>query len=117
MGINLLEEGDGMKIALDDKLVDYMHSHHRDIITVTLVNDVYNTYYIQQTKHPIIKYRKPRHAEEYDTYKVDDITVYVDKDIKTYHDELKFKDDKFLGMHRCHVEGIDISETNNLDIH
>jgi hypothetical protein len=84
-----------------------MHDHHKNTIAVNLVYDDYtgNDVY---SKHPRVRFKKPRHEERFDLYHVEDIAIYVAKDIHTIEDELKFSDNTILGVHRCHVEGVDL---------
>ena len=95
-----------MKVNLDHNLVDYMHHHHHDILTLTLMTDVHNIYSYGITKYPVINYRKPKNMDLYDTYQVDDITVYVAKNVETVNDELQFVDKKTWRFHRCQVQGV-----------
>lgn len=96
-----------MNIRLEDKLVNYMHDHHKDTLMLKLIHDDYSGYDIN-SRHPSIRYHKPRHPENYNTHTVNDITVYVEKGIHAVDDELLFIDEKLLGIHRCHVVGVDL---------
>lgn len=95
-----------MKVQLEDQLVNYMHDHHHDILTLKLIHDTYGGTDVFTT-HPSIRYKKPRHVEDFTTYHVDDITVYVSNEIKAKDETIKFIDEKMLGIHRCHVVGLD----------
>ena len=103
-----MKEGDIVKVKLDEKLIDYMHDHQKDVIMLKLINDDYSGYNFN-TKHPRIRYHKPRHPENYDVYTVNDVTVYIEKDIETVDNNLLFTDDKIFGFHRCHVKGLELA--------
>jgi len=95
-----------MKVNLDNQLIDYLHNHHRENLTLTLMTDVHNIYSYGITKYPVINYKKPRNMDLYDTYEFGDITVYIAKNVKAINDELQFVDKKTWRFHRCHVKGI-----------
>lgn len=96
-----------MKVHLDKNLVDYMHDHHRNALTLSMMTDAHTIYTYGITKHPVINYKKPKNMELYDAYQVGDITVYVEKNVKTVNDELEFIDKKMWRFHRCQVRGIE----------
>lgn len=101
-----------MRVEVDKKLLGYMHDHHKHVIALKLIHDYYSGYNAN-IKHPRIKYKKPYHEENYDKFEVKDITIFVEKNIPTIEDQLTFTDDKFLGIHQCHVLGLDIKKLND----
>lgn len=102
-----------MNVNLEKELVDYMHTHDHDVITLKLVHDAFSDYHYL-SMHPSIRYKRPKHEERFEKFEIGDITVYVEKHVKTTHDELTFVDEKLLGIHRCHVVGLDLKVEDNL---
>lgn len=100
-----------MKVKIDHNLEEYMHKHHHDTISLKLVHDDLSIGDVN-TKQPRINYKTPNHEEQFDKYIVDDITVYVSKNVECEKDTLEFVDEKLLGMHRCHVKGIKMDFLN-----
>jgi len=101
-----------MKVQLEKNLLDYMHDHHKHVIALRLLHDYYSGY-SANSKYPKIRFKKPRHDDDYEMYTVDDITVYVEKDIPTLDGQITFSDERHLGFHSCHVEGLDIKMLND----
>lgn len=95
-----------MNVTLDQSLVDYMHKHHRNTISLAFVEEMTNFHNVLFTKYPLIKYKTPKHVERYDEYHVDDIRVYVSKEAETEGAKLEFHDHKRWGHHSCHVDGL-----------
>jgi len=102
-----MKEGDIVRVRLEEKLLNYMHDHQKDTIMLKLIHDDYSGYDIN-SKHPRIRYHTPRHPENYDVFTVNDITVYVERGIRAVDEELLFTYDKLLGIHRCHVMGLEL---------
>jgi len=96
-----------MKVTIQKELSEYMHEHHRDTISLRLIHDDLSNGNIN-SNHPRIRWSEPKHTERFDRIEVDDITVYVEKDIKTNNDSLEFIHEKLLGVHRCHVRGLNL---------
>lgn len=105
-----------MKVVLEPKLVDYMHNHHHQELSLQLIHDGYSGYDIH-SQHPRIRYHKPRHIEDYNIFLVDDITIYVQKGVKATEEILTFVDEKMFGIHRCHVTGLAMDETDHFMEH
>lgn len=101
-----------MKVTIQNELNEYMHSHHRDTITLQLIHDGYTTGNIY-FKHPRIRLHGPKHAEKYEKFEVDDIIVFIEKNVKAEGDTLEFVHEKLLGIHRCHVKGLDLDYTKD----
>lgn len=101
-----------MNVIIDHDFEQYMHNHHHDILTLKLVTSGYSIG-VSTSVEPKINYRKPRHEELYDKYIVDDITVYVAKNIKSFDGTIRFEDKKILGMHRCNIRGVKL-EVNSI---
>ena len=101
-----------MKVSIETGLNEYMHSHHHDTLMLSLIHDNYGAGNVN-SNHPRIRYHEPKHPELFDKYLVDEIMVYVSKEVKAYDDELEFVHEKLLGVHRCHVTGINLDYTEN----
>lgn len=99
-----------MKVKLGKHLEDYLHEHHLQTISLELK--------MQTTQHegetfrtkprvnePRLIFKKPVDVSDYEKYTVDDITIYVEKNIKAQNDELLIMDQVVDGMDTCHVEG------------
>lgn len=101
-----------MRVMIENTLEKYMHEHHYDAICLELVTDELNPtgHRTRQTntkfRHPSVHYAKPRHLENFDEYLVDDINVYVQKNIQCDNDTLVFVKDKYTGSKKCTVKGI-----------
>lgn len=96
-----------MKVKLQEQLTNYMSDHHHNVISLKLIHDSYSGYDIH-SQHPSIRYHEPKHMEKYNVFSIDDVTVYIEKNIKAYDDQLEFVDESLFGVHRCHVKGIDL---------
>lgn len=105
-----------MKITIEEKVMNYLHEHHKQVITLNLEHSGYSGY-DAHLKHPHVRFHQPRHTENFNQYQVDDITVYVEKDIPTIEDQLIFQDETLLGHHSCHVKGIDLEKLEEVYMH
>ncbi len=95
-----------MNVTLDQNLVDYMHHHRHNAITLSMVQDMINFHNVLYTKYPLINYKMPKHLELYDEYQVGDISVYVSKDAEVEGETIEFHDKKKWGIHKCYVQGV-----------
>lgn len=109
--------GDVMKIKLDPDLIDHLHRHRHNTLTLSLVQEMYNYYNILYTKYPIISYRVPRNLELYHAYQVGDIHVYVEKDADVEGETLEFYETKKWGLHKCLVHGLKYMPINTFENH
>lgn len=100
-----------MKVRLDKNLLDYMHEEQKTNLMLKLEHDDFSGYNAN-AKHPRITYHRPKHTKGYDAFTVDDITVYIEKGIQPQNDELLFVDEKFMGIHRCQVLGMQVGDQN-----
>lgn len=55
---------------------------------------------------PTVGYQAPEFPEHYDQYNVDDIVVYVKKNVNTINNKLEFVTSSFLFMTSIHVRGV-----------
>lgn len=83
-----------------------MHTQQMNNIMLKMEHDDFSGYDVN-SRHPQISYQKPKFMKGYDTFSVDDITVYVEKGIHAQNDELLFVDDNYKGIHKCQVIGVD----------
>ena len=96
-----------MKITIHDDLMKFCCFGLTRIVKLKIVHEDYSVGNVY-SRRPRISYHKPNHTERYDKYEVDDITVYVEKIIKTKNDHLEFVLEKLMGKHSCHVKGIEL---------
>lgn len=94
-----------LNIILREDLKEYLAKHHRNDLSLSLVHNDYSTGNVY-TAQPRIKFRPPRDERNYDSYMVDGVRVYVEKDIEAIDNTIEFVEESFLGVHRCHVRGI-----------
>lgn len=102
-----------MKVTIQKELSDYMHAHNHNTISLRLIHDdlsMGNLY----SNHPRIRWSEPKHVERFNKYVIDDITVFIEKDIKTTDDALEFIHETMLGVHRCHVRGLNLDYADNV---
>lgn len=94
-----------LNVILREEVKEYMRQHHHNEISLNLDNTGYipgNVY----TVTPHIHFEAPKDIENYETYMVDDVKVYVEKDVATFDNTIEFVEESFLGIHRCHVNGV-----------
>lgn len=82
-----------------------MHNRQMENLVLKLEHDDFSGYNMN-ARHPKITYTKPRMTQGYDTYQVEDITVYVERGISTTDSELTFVDHQYKGHHECEVIGM-----------
>ncbi|MBI9011738.1 MAG: hypothetical protein JEZ08_05850 [Clostridiales bacterium] len=99
-----------MKVMLGNHLEEYLHQHHYNTISLELTTD--NTQHVGEQfivrprmPEPRVIFSKPVTEDGYTKYLVDDITVYVAKDIKAENDEIEIMDQIVDGIDTCHVRG------------
>lgn len=92
-----------MKVMVEKPLQDYLVNHNHHTLTVEMKTD----WDIQRThSHPHVKYAVPKDQDRFEAFKVDDITVYVERGIQPENDILDIDDKRILGVHRFEVKGI-----------
>ena len=94
-----------LNVVLQDNLKEYLKDHHHSEISLRLTHNDYTTGNVY-TEVPRIRFKAPHDKENFDSYTVDGVTVFVDKDVKANGDTIEFYDDSILGIHRCHVKGV-----------
>lgn len=101
------KEGIMMKVTIQKELSDYMHEHKLNTISLRLIHDDLSNgnYY---SNHPRIRWHEPKHMERYDKILVDGFSIYLEKDLHVKNDSIEFIHEKMLGIHRCHVRGLDL---------
>ncbi|MBN2795243.1 MAG: hypothetical protein JXR88_07565 [Clostridia bacterium] len=105
-----------MNVKLEQKLIDYMHDHHKNVIALTLKQEDTSGSELQ-VKYPKVKYHKPNDEEHFQKFQIEDITIYVENDIPTLEDQLYFVDEKLFNIHRCQVIGVDVNKLNEPNFH
>lgn len=92
-----------MIVKLEQPLHDYLVNHNHHTLTVEMKPD----WDIQRTHlHPHVKYSEPKDRERFEAFKVDEITVYVERGIQPENGILDLDDKRILGVHRFDVKGI-----------
>lgn len=99
-----------MKVTLGNYLEEYLHEHHHNTISLELAlkNEPHVGEMILSTPRmpePRMIFSKPVNESHFNKYSVDDITIYVAKNIEAEEDELEIIDLKVDGMDTCHVRG------------
>lgn len=99
-----------MKVMLGDYLENYLHEHHHNTITLelSLQNETHPDEFVlskPRAAEPRMIFNRPTNETNFDKYLVDDITVYVAKNIKAENDVLEIIDQRVKGMDTCHVNG------------
>ncbi|GAB6106478.1 hypothetical protein [Fusibacter bizertensis] len=103
-----------LNIVLQDDLKAYLKAHDHKDISLSLTHSDYSTGNVLSMS-PDIHYKAPDDMDRYDTYTVDDVRVYVEKDVVAYDDTLEFVEESLLGVHKCHVIGIKLDDKVNID--
>lgn len=96
-----------MNVTLQDALKHYLHEHNHSVIALKLIHNDYSSPNMN-SKMPAITFQVPEDLEAFDTQKVDDITLYIEKGIVAYDNHLEFVLEKLLGISACHVKGLDL---------
>ena len=94
-----------LNVVLQENLKDYLKEHHHNEISLRLVHNDYTTGNVY-TEVPRIRFKAPHDIENFDSYVVDGVRVFVDKDVQANGDTIEFFEESMLGIHRCHVKGI-----------
>ncbi len=99
-----------MKVMLGNHLEEYLHQHHHNTISLELtMNDTRRNserLTVQsRMPEPRVIFTKPTNETGYTKYLVDDITVYVAKNIKAENNEIEIMDQMVEGVDTCHVRG------------
>ena len=94
-----------LNVILREDLKEYLAKHHRNDISVSLVHNDYSTC-ILYTTQPRINFRPTRDERNYDSYLIDGVRVFVEKEIEAIDNTIEFVEETFLGVHRCHVRGV-----------
>jgi len=94
-----------MEIKISEKLKKHMTKKGKKIIYVRVAKVECSCF--RTTKELEIEYEEPKELEKYNIYNVEDIKVYVGKNIKTINNELVFtiKITPFL-LKKIEVEGV-----------
>jgi len=98
-----------LNIVLQDDLKDYLRQHHHNEISLRLVHNDYATGNVY-TEVPRIRFKAPHDIDNFDAYTVDDVRIFVDKDVKANEETIEFYDESMLGIHRCHVKGVRLDQ-------
>lgn len=98
-----------LNVVLQDDLKAYLRENHHHEISLRLIHNDYTNGSIY-TEIPRIRFKAPRDIEHFDSYTVDGVMVFVDKEVKANEDTIEFFEESLLGVHRCHVKGIKLDE-------
>jgi hypothetical protein len=94
-----------LNVVLQDNLKTYLKQHHHDEVSLRIIRTNFTIGDVDSLE-PHVYLEAPQNLEDYDTYLVDGVKVYVEKKIEAYDDTIELFEDKFLGVHRCHVFGV-----------
>jgi len=98
-----------MNIIISSDTKEYLHYHnHNDLMLKLLHNDCCtgNIY----SRNPNISYHAPKKIDDFNMYEIDDLKVYIAKDVEAYDDTLEFVHEKLMGKHACHVKGLKLDK-------
>lgn len=96
-----------MNITLHDDLKAYLKEKVHDTLTLKLTHNDYSSMNTE-SKTPEVTYHPPHNTDDFNVFTVDDITLYIDKTAKLSGDHLEFVLESLLGIHACHVKGLDL---------
>lgn len=96
-----------MIITLHDDLKAYLKEKAHDTITLKLIHTDYSSANTE-SKIPEITFIPPKDSEAFNVFNVDDITLYIEKTAKSDTDQLEFVLESLLGVHACHVKGLNL---------
>lgn len=102
-----------MKITLEDELKTYLKEHHHDALTLKVEHNGYSASNSNEVT-PEITYHTPHDLEEYNSYTIDDVKVYVGKNVRAYNDQLDFVLETLLGIHGCTVKGLNLDNLTTM---
>lgn len=99
-----------MRVKIENSFEEFLREHHYNTITLELAscNEPHDKELILSkpiAEEPRVIFSKPVNESHFQKHVVDDITVYVAKDIKAEDDELEIMDQRVGGMDTCHVRG------------
>lgn len=94
-----------LNVVLQDSLKSYLKQHHHDEVSLRIIRTNFTIGDVDSLE-PHVYLEAPQNLEDYDTYLVDGVKVYVEKKIEAYDDTIELFEDKVLGVHRCHVFGV-----------
>jgi len=94
-----------LNVILQDDLKAYLKQHHHDELALRIVRTNF-TIGDNDALEPQVYLETPQNRDDYDTYLIDGIKVYVEKNIEAFDDTIELFEDKFFGVHRCHVFGV-----------
>ena len=94
-----------LNVVLREDVKEYLKQHHHNDISLRLMHNDYSTGNVY-TRSPRIRFKAPRDEQNFDSYMVDGVRVFVEKEIEAYDDTIEFVEETFLGIHRCHVKGV-----------
>ncbi len=106
MTLKSQKEGDCMlNIVLQDSLKTYLKQHHHEEISLRIIRTDF-TIGDMESLEPHVYLEAPQNMDDFDSYLVDGVKVYVEKMIEAFDDTIELFEDMFLGVHRCHVFGV-----------
>ena len=99
------EGGAMLNVVLQDDLKATLKQRRHDEISLSIVRTGYTLGDVESLE-PHCYLEAPQNVNNYDTYLVDGVKVYVDKNIEAYDGTIELFEDRFLGLRRCHVFGV-----------
>ena len=108
MALKIKKEGGCMlNIVLQDGLKTYLKEHHHEEISLSIIRTNFTIGDVESLE-PHVYLEAPQNMDDYDLYMIDGVKVYVEKTIKAFDNTIEFFEDMPLGVHRCHVFGVNL---------
>ncbi len=93
-----------MRIEIDNKVKKYLNKKCKNIISVNMFASDSSDIHVAT---PVIKLNEPNNTNEYNIYEIDNITIYIHKNIRT-KDTLRFYLVNYIFTKSIDVIGIKI---------
>lgn len=97
-----------MNILIDTDAAEYIKKHSKDNSVILHIKSEGGNC-CASVQSPAIRLGKPEKADRFDFYTVNEINVYLRKDIKSQKDELHIFIKKFLWIEDLAVDGMSIN--------
>lgn len=99
-----------MKVMLGNHLEEYLHEHHHNIVSLELALKTEphaGELFMSKPRmpEPRMVFSRPINETKFNKYLIDDIVVYVAKNIHAENNELEIMDQVVNGVDTCHVRG------------
>lgn len=96
-----------MNILIDKDAAEYIKKHSKDSSVILHIKSVGNCCVSVPT--PEVLFGKPEIAERFDLFTVDEVSVYVSKEIEAKDGKVRIFVKKFLWVEDLAVDGLNVS--------